>query len=190
MQASGFVLAGGGSTRMGRNKALLPLRGNTLVEHVAGIVRQAAGSVTLIGDPAQLAHLGLPVVPDILTGSGPASGIYTALTVTSSDWNLIAGCDMPAITCDILLDLLRHAAEVSNPIDCVAATGPDGEPEPLCAVYHRRCLSAVARAIRDNRLKMKQLLAELDTRLMPVDPAVVANVNTPAEWAEFEAKLS
>ena len=74
MQASGFVLAGGGSTRMGRNKALLPFRGSTLVQHIAGIVRQAAGSVTLIGDPVQLAHLGLPVVADILPGSGPASG--------------------------------------------------------------------------------------------------------------------
>jgi molybdopterin-guanine dinucleotide biosynthesis protein A len=190
MQASGFVLAGGGSTRMGRNKALLPFRGSTLVEHVAGIVRQAAGSVTLIGDPVQLGHLGLPVVADKLPASGPASGIYTALTITSSDWNLIAGCDMPALTCDILLDLLRRAAAVSNPIDCLAATGPDGEPEPLCAVYHRRCLPAVARAIRDKRLKMKQLLAELDTLLMPVDPAAVANVNTPGEWAEFEAKLS
>ncbi len=97
---------------------------------------------------------------------------------------------MPALTCDILLDLLRRAAAVSNPIDCLAATGPDGEPEPLCAVYHRRCLPAVTRAIREKRFKMKQLLAELDTVLMPVDPAAVANVNTLAEWAEFEAKLS
>jgi molybdopterin-guanine dinucleotide biosynthesis protein A len=48
----------------------------------------------------------------------------------------------------------------------------------------------VARAIAENRLKMKNLLAELDTQLMPVDPAAVANVNTPAEWAAFEAKLS
>jgi molybdopterin-guanine dinucleotide biosynthesis protein A len=190
MQASGFVLAGGGSTRMGRNKALLPFRGMTLVEHVAGIVREAAGSVTLIGDPVQLGHLGLPVVADKLPASGPASGIYTALSITSSDWNLIAGCDMPAITCGVLLDLLRRAAVTPNQIDCVAAAGPDGEPEPLCAVYHLRCLPAVARAIRENRLKMKNLLAELGIELMPVNPAVVANVNTPAEWAEFEAKLT
>ena len=110
------------------------------------------------------------------------------MTIASTDWNLIAGCDMPAITCEILLDLLRQTAATS--VDCIAATGPDGEPEPLCAVYHRRCLAAVARAIRENRLKMKNLLAELDTRLVPVDPAAVANVNTPAQWAEFAAKLS
>jgi molybdopterin-guanine dinucleotide biosynthesis protein A len=186
MQASGFVLAGGGSTRMGRNKALLPFRGMTLVEHVAGIVRQVAGSVTLIGDPVQIGHLGLPVVPDKLPGRGPLSGIYTALTMTSSGWNLIAGCDMPAITGDILLGLLRRAALAPIAINCVAAAGPDGESEPLCAVYHRRCLPAVARAIREKRLKMKDLLAEIGTESRPVDPSAVANVNTPAEWAEFE----
>lgn len=189
MQASGFVLAGGGSTRMGRNKALLPFRGKTLVEHVAGIVRDAAGSVTLIGDPVQLGHLGWPVVCDKMPGYGPAGGLYTALTMTSTDWNLIVGCDMPALSSDILPGLLRRAALAPNGIHCIAAAGGDGEPEPLCAVYHRLCLPAVTQAIRDNRLKMKKLLAELNTGLMPVDPAAVANVNTLAEWAEFEAKL-
>ena len=186
MQASGFVLAGGGSTRMGRNKALLPFHGNTLVEHVAGIVAQATGSATLIGDPVQLGHLGLPVVPDALPASGPASGIYTALSMTSTDWNLIAGCDMPALTREILLDLLRCAALTRA--DCVAAAGRDGELEPLCAVYHRRCLPAVARGVRENRLKMKNLLAELGAESMPVDAAALVNLNTPTEWAEFETK--
>ena len=189
MQASGFVLAGGGSTRMGRNKALLPFHGITLVEHIARIVREAAGSVTLIGDPAQLGHLGLPVVPDTLPGCGPASGIYTALTMTSTDWNLIAGCDMPAITRDILAGLLRRAAVTPVAIDCIVAAGPDGDAEPLCAAYHRRCLPVVARAIRDNRLKMKNLLVEFSTEMLSVDASALANVNTPAEWAEFEAKL-
>ena len=81
MQASGFVLAGGASKRMGQDKALLPYRGTTLVEHVAKTVREAAGSVALIGDPARLGQLGLPVFPDELPSCGPASGIYTALRV-------------------------------------------------------------------------------------------------------------
>jgi molybdenum cofactor guanylyltransferase len=187
MQASGFVLAGGGSTRMGRNKALLPFHGMTLVEHIAGIVREAAGSVTLIGDPGQLGYLGLPVIPDQIAGRGPAGGIETALTMTTTDWNLIAGCDMPGLTCDILLRLLGRAALTTT--NCVAAAVSDGEPEPLCAVYHRRCLPVVDRAIRENRLKMKNLLAELGAELVPVDPAAIANANTPGEWAEFEAKL-
>jgi molybdopterin-guanine dinucleotide biosynthesis protein A len=172
---------------MGRNKALLPFRGTTLVQHIAGMVRDAAGSVTLIGDPRELGHLNLPLVSDLVPGFGPASGIYTALTISLSDWNLVAGCDMPGITRQILLDLLYRAETTSA--DCVAAAGSDAEPEPLCAVYHRRCLPAVSRALRDNRLRMKTLLAELGAETMPVAPSAVANVNTPEEWAEFEANL-
>jgi molybdopterin-guanine dinucleotide biosynthesis protein A len=106
--------------------------------------------------------------------------------MTATDWVLIAGCDMPALTPEILTGLLS-AARI--PSVCIAASGADGEPEPLCAVYHRRCLPAVARAIRENRFKMRDLLKELGVESLPVDPGAVANVNTPAEWVEFEAKL-
>jgi molybdopterin-guanine dinucleotide biosynthesis protein A len=187
MQASGFVLAGGASKRMGQDKALLPYRGTTLVEHVAKTVREAAGSVALIGDTARLGHLGLPVFPDELPGCGPASGIYTALKITETDWNVLVACDMPAVSSDILRVLLLRAETAER--SCVAAAGPYGQPEPLCAVYHRRCLPALARAIRDKRLRMRDLIKEIGAIWMPVDVSALANVNTPAEWAEFDTKL-
>ena len=184
MQVSGFVLAGGRSKRMGREKALLPYRHATLVEHVAGAVRDAAGSVTLVGDPAKLGGLGLPVLPDTIPGCGPASGIATALKATHTDWNLIVACDMPAISSGILGELLR-AAETTG-ANCVAAAAPDGEPEPLCALYHRRCLRVLARAILDKRLKMKELLNEIGVRTVAVPRAALANVNTADEWLQFQ----
>jgi molybdopterin-guanine dinucleotide biosynthesis protein A len=187
MQASGFVLAGGGSKRMGRDKALLPYRGTTLVEHVAKTVFEGAGSASLIGDPDRLGHLGLAVFPDELPSCGPASGIFTALRVTSTDWNLVLACDMPSVTVDILRLLLQRAETSER--NCVAAIGPYGQPEPLCAAYHRRCLPALTRAIRDKRLRMRDLVKEIGAIWMPVDASALANVNTPAEWAEFEAKL-
>jgi molybdopterin-guanine dinucleotide biosynthesis protein A len=188
MQASGFVLAGGASKRMGRDKALLPYGGATLVEHVAKTVLEAAGSVALVGDPDKLAQLGLPVFPDELPGCGPSSGIYTALRVTATDWNLVVACDMPSVSVDILRVLLLRAETADR--NCVAAVGPYGQPEPLCAVYHRRCLPALARAIRDKRLRMRDLIKELGAIWMRVDASALANVNTPAEWAEFESKPS
>jgi len=172
---------------MGQDKALLPYRGTTLVEHVAKTVREAAGSVALIGDPARLGHLGLAVFPDELPGCGPASGIYTALRGTETDWNLVVACDMPAVSLDILRELLGRAETAER--NCVAATGPFGQPEPLCAVYHRRCLPALGRAIRDKRLRMRDLIKEIGAIWIKVDSSALANVNTPAEWAEFEAKL-
>jgi molybdopterin-guanine dinucleotide biosynthesis protein A len=187
MQASGFVLAGGASKRMGQDKALLPYRGTTLVEHVAKTVAEAAGSVALIGDANRLAYLGLAVFPDEVPGCGPASGIYTALRVTDTDWNLVLACDMPAVSADLLRELLRRAETTER--SCVAAIGAYGEPEPLCAVYHRRCLLALGRAIRDRRLRMRDLLKEIGAIWVKVDASALANVNTPSEWAEFEAKL-
>ena len=72
--------------------------------------------------------------------------------------------------------------------NCVAAVGSYGQPEPLCAAYHRRCLPMLTRAIRDKRLRMRDLIKEIGAVWMRVDASALANVNTPAEWAEFEAK--
>jgi molybdopterin-guanine dinucleotide biosynthesis protein A len=188
MQSSGFVLAGGASKRMGQPKALLPYQGTTLIEHIAKTLAEAAGYVALIGEPDRLGHLGLPVFPDEQPGSGPASGIYTALTITKTDWSLVVACDMPAVTADLLRALLLRAETAKR--DCVAAVGPYGQPEPLCAVYHRRCLPALTRAIRDKRLRMRDFVKEIGAVWVAVDKSAIANVNTPGEWAEFEAKPS
>src|SRR5260370_42365165 len=55
---AGYILVGGKSSRMGQDKAFLPFGNTTLVQHVAETVRAAAGSVTLIGDPANYSDLG------------------------------------------------------------------------------------------------------------------------------------
>jgi molybdenum cofactor guanylyltransferase len=188
MQASGFVLAGGRSQRMGQEKALLPYCGRTLVECVAQTMCEVVCPVTLMGDPAKFGHLGLPVIPDEVPSCGPASGIYTALRASATDWNLILACDMPAVSREVLRQLLLAAETTER--HCVAASGADGQPEPLCAVYHRRCLPALTRAIRDKRLKMRDFLNEIGAICVPVDKSALANVNTPAEWAEFETKPS
>src|SRR5438270_4435707 len=92
---AGFVLTGGRSSRMGRDKALLPVGGSgpaggfTMVERTAELVRAAADSVTLIGMPERYAHLALPVVADVVEDCGPIGGVLTALTVTQADSNLI-----------------------------------------------------------------------------------------------------
>jgi len=153
---------------MGRDKAFLPYRGTTLVEYIAKVVHEAAGSVVLIGDPARYAGLGYPVHADEQPSCGPLGGVYTALAVSSTPWNLVVACDMPGLSSAVLRELLARARESGR--RCVMASGHDGALEPLCAVYHQSCLPVVERALRYKQLKMNDLIAELEALAVPVEP--------------------
>src|SRR5437868_193761 len=93
---AGFLLAGGRSSRMGRDKALLAVGNSTLLEIVAARVRDAAGSVIVIGPPDHYAYLGLTVQADLIPDCGPLGAVYTALKTSEADWNLLVACDMPS----------------------------------------------------------------------------------------------
>jgi molybdopterin-guanine dinucleotide biosynthesis protein A len=133
---------------MGRDKALLPLGGSTMVEQIAAQVRGAAGNVTLIGSPEKYGHLGFKVVPDEIENCGPLGGLYTALRLTKADWNVLVACDMPGVTADFLRQLFDAADG-----DCVVPE-IDGKIDPLCAVYHARVAVAAELAIHRKLLKM------------------------------------
>jgi molybdopterin-guanine dinucleotide biosynthesis protein A len=183
MFSAGFVLAGGASFRMGRDKALLPFAGGVLVEHVAREVEAAADSVTLLGDPALYGHLGWPVWNDLVPGRGPIGALYTALRRTEADWNLFVACDMPHIRRQDLALLLEQAS--TTEADCVAPLDEEKRSHPLCAAYHRRVLQAVTRALNDNHLKMQDLLATLQTAYTrAIGSEHLTNVNTPEEWLD------
>lgn len=179
---AGFVLAGGRSTRMGQDKALLPWKGSTLIESVAREVLQAAGNVTLIGSPELYGNLGFPVIPDQIEGCGPMGGLHAALTVTIADWNLVVACDMPDVSHRLLEELLA-AAEASG-ADALVPQTPAGL-EPLCAVYHVRLLPAVESSIHSKLLKMHDFVSRIEARLWPVSHAgVFRNLNTPKQLSE------
>ncbi len=184
MEQAGFVLVGGRSSRMGRDKALLPFRGRTLAGHVAEAVARAAGTVTLVGDAERYAFLGYPVLPDRMQGAGPLAGIQAALEASEAAWNLVVACDLPGVDAGFLSGLLEAARSAGA--DGLLAAGRTGLPEPLCAVYHRRCLPAVAAALERGAFKVTDALAGLDMRIWRVqDDGRLANMNTPQEWDRF-----
>lgn len=179
---AGFLLAGGRSSRMGRDKALLPIDGRTFAEHIAQKILEAAGSVALIGPAGKYP---LKSFPDLLPGNGPLGGVYTALHYSSSDWNLIVACDMPYITVELFEHLFRAAesADSAHDADCVVPGSPGGALEPLCAIYHRRCASAALSAITRKSLKMHDFVSGLKMSLAPIeDLSAFKNINTPQEW--------
>jgi molybdenum cofactor guanylyltransferase len=174
---SGFVLAGGASTRMGEDKALLKLGGVPLILRTARLAAPLVGSVTVVGPPERYAALGLRVLPDREAGQGPLRGIATALAHTASDWNLVVACDLPYLTAAWLEHLVSRAVASSS-----AAVLPQSAaagmllPEPLCAMYHRRAGPAIEAALERGVRKVTDGLAGLRLDWIP-----------PAEWKAFDS---
>ncbi|MBV8907245.1 MAG: molybdenum cofactor guanylyltransferase [Acidobacteriia bacterium] len=169
---------------MGRDKALLPLRGRALGQYIADAVAAAAGRVVLVGDPERYGPLGYPVIPDRYPGEGPLGGILTALADTAADWNLVLACDMPEVETHFLETLL-HAAEERGG-DVLTPAGPSGRSEPLCSVYHRRALPAFELVFARGERKISAALAAVRTAVLPVAGVdFTQNINTPEDWAPY-----
>jgi phospholipid/cholesterol/gamma-HCH transport system ATP-binding protein len=178
---AGFVLVGGGSKRMGQDKALLPVGSDVLVTRIAKIVAAAAGSVALVGNPDRYNGTGFPVIADLYPGFGPVGGIVTALSNTPAEWNLVVACDMPNVTVEFLASLL--AVAVGSEAQCVIPVTPDGRHHPLCAVYRRSAFDVLKQAVERNIHRLLTAIEPLSVRSLPVStPEVLVNVNTPDEW--------
>jgi molybdopterin-guanine dinucleotide biosynthesis protein A len=182
---SAWVLTGGRSSRMGRDKALIDINGRPLALRVAEEAGRFCDSVSLVGDPALYGMLGLRVVPDTFPGQGPLAGIEAALGASGVDWNLIVACDMPALGSAAIERLFELNA------DCALPQYEDGRVEPLCAVYHRRCHAPVRAALESGVRKVTDALRRLEAdgfavRYLPVSSAEpFANLNTPREVQEY-----
>ena len=191
---AGFILAGGASSRMGRDKAWLELGGRPLLVRTAQLLEPLVAPVTVIGPPERYSGLGLRVVPDDRAGLGPLGGISTALSLSSSPWNLILGCDLPYLSAAWLEHLVARA--LASAADAVLAETANG-PEPLCAMYHQRCGPAIAAALGRGVRKVTQGLAGLvvetitaaEWKAFDSDGWLFKNMNTPADYTEAQARL-
>ncbi len=183
MSAAGFVLTGGQSSRMGQDKALLPVDGEPLVAIIARTLETVADPVMLVGQPEKFRNLPWPCLGDLRPHAGPMAGVETALSNTAAELNLIVGCDMPGIDADVLGRLLQHARHSSAL--CVIASDANGRQHPLLAVYRAQCLTAIRAALNAGQLKLTRFVQEIGAEFLHVN-AAVANVNTPADWIRWQ----
>ena len=174
MPVSGFVLAGGKSTRMGRDKALLEWRGHTLLDHMVNLLRQAADPVQVVGrDP----------LPDRLPGLGPLSGMATGLEASSTDANLFVAVDLPHLTADFL-KYLRSRLENSSHLLLACKIGSDF---PLCLGLWRPMLPEIKRRLAFGHLSVRALIESTEIEFISenellragFDSTIFRNINTP-----------
>ncbi len=186
---SGIVLAGGQSRRMGYNKALLELEGQTLIARVLERLSPLCDELIISANDVELyADLPAQVVPDLIAGRGALSGIHAGLATMRHDKAVVVACDMPFLS----LSLLRYMVVMSSGYDVVAPR-VDGFFEPLHAVYSARCVEPIAQLIAKGPRRVVDLYRQI--RLREVTKADVqlfdaalsfVNVNTHKEWAEVQ----
>jgi molybdopterin-guanine dinucleotide biosynthesis protein A len=179
---AGFVLAGGQSRRMGRDKALLVVNNEPMLARVARQVQAAAGSAAIIGPPGRYAHLGFEVIGDRVPGSGPLGGIDTALSLGRAWWNLILACDLPFVGPEMLEALLERAR--GSAALCVVPHSD--RPEPLCAVYSLAAAAAIRSAFDGGVRKITDALEGLPVEWHRVEhERALTNLNTADDWEAF-----
>ena len=192
------MLAGGGSTRFGQDKALARIGDEALLARLCSVMRGVTPCVTIIGSPEKYAAFGAKCIPDRWPGEGPLGGIITALRATSEtgvgEWNVIIGCDMPFLISDSLTYLVQRAQ--TSEAEVVTAKSAHGL-EPLCACWRASCAEKLQRAFESGIRKvtegMKHLSMEVldETHWKRFDSAdrLFWNMNTPSDYQEAKRIL-
>ena len=183
-----FVLAGGKSTRMGKDKAFLEFKGRILLARALELAAGSGREVRIVGSPAKFAAFG-KVIEDIYRDHGPLAGIHAALKSSSTELNLMLAVDLPFVQPDFLKYLIS-AARATNALATVPRT-EDGL-QPLCAVYRREFAKVAEQSLAQGKNKIDALFAEVETRTVEPEELSRAgfsgkmfrNLNTPEEFDE------
>jgi molybdopterin-guanine dinucleotide biosynthesis protein A len=195
----GYVLAGGGSTRFGRDKALAEIDGKSMLLRMCELLRGLGGEVRVVTAPGKHAELGVTRLADRWPGEGPLGGILTALRATdetgdSPQWNLIVGCDMPFLTREWLDYLVERS--MASRAEVVVPRSANGL-EPLCACWRGGGAETVQRAfdrgVRKVTEAMKQLSMEIidesDWKRFDSAGRLFWNMNTAVDFEEAKKFL-
>jgi molybdopterin-guanine dinucleotide biosynthesis protein A len=194
LRIGGYVLAGGGSTRFGRDKAFVELGGLPMLGRMIVLLQGVASNVKVVGAPEKYAQFEREMVNDRWPGEGPLGGIITALEdvakdSTRSEWNVIVSCDMPFLTRDWMEFLVERSA-VSN-AEVVVAHSAHG-PEPLCACWRTDAAETLRAAFERGVRKVTEGIALLRSEVLDesawkrFDSAgrLFWNMNTAADFEE------
>lgn len=188
--ASAIVLAGGRSTRMGRDKAFMPFRGRPVVETVIAVLEKVFEEIIVVTDrPGLYGHLRVRGVRDVFPRAGPLGGIHTGLVASTTHSNFVAACDMPFLHAGFI----RHMLASSRDLDALVPR-IGGYLEPTHAVYTKNCIIPIEKMIASRNLAVRSFfplvrvgyLDEEEMRRFDPDLRMFTNLNTTREMSQAE----
>ena len=177
------ILAGGRSSRMGRDKALLPFGGYaTLAEYQYRRLNRIFPQVLLSAKEDKF-PFPAPLIPDTSDESSPMVALASILSTVKSEAVFILGVDLPFVD-EAVIGKLLEAFALHPEAEAVIPVSPGG-PEPLCALYTRRLLPRIEDSLRAGRHRLQDLFESGEILEIPFDNAEpFANLNRPEEYEE------
>ena len=191
MTITSIILAGGRSSRLGREKLAEVIAGKSLTERAISSLSSLSQEILIVVSQQQArsslslyTYAEAKTVVDLYSGRGSLIGIYTGLVHSANFLNLVVACDMPFLN----LDLLRYMVNISPGFDVVIPRIGD-QMEPLHAVYSRNCIGPMEKQIKQGNLKITGFFDSLKVKyvgkeeLDRFDPERLSffNINTEAD---------
>lgn len=180
---SGFILAGGNSSRMGSDKALLLVEDEPLLQRMIGLLKPVCRTIAISCQRDDYSEFNVPLIPDAFVGYGPIAGLYSSLDHSKTEWNLIVSVDVPFVN-EVLFRYLFSGIGAN---DCVIPEHEAGL-EPLVALYSKRCLPVLKEMLLSGDYKLRNLFPKLNTRKLDCNelvqkyPRLFFNLNRPGDY--------
>jgi molybdopterin-guanine dinucleotide biosynthesis protein A len=182
--STGVILAGGKSSRMGENKALLNLDGRPFVAHVASTLQAVFDRVVVVAnDDSTYGFLGLEIFGDIYHDCGPLGGIHSALVHANNRDIFVSACDTPFITKDLVNYIIAFESRALAKVP-----SHNNRVHPLCGLYTQDCVTMIVKRLESRRLRVLDFLEEAQATVIPISPELpffreelFANFNSPAD---------
>lgn len=183
------ILAGGRSSRMQSNKALLPYRGGRFIEAIYRLLSSLFVEVILVtNNPEHYEFLPCKKIPDIYEGMGVLAGIHSGLYHSSSPTIFAVACDMPYL----MESLIRHMASRADAGGVLIPESPSGF-EPLHALYGKGCLAAIEATLQSGHRRIVSFFDQANVSTLNVeqvayfDPSFASfiNINTPRDYYDL-----
>jgi len=186
----GAVLAGGGSRRLGRDKAGASLGEARLIDHAVAALVGACDEVIVVSSRTDTPEGSWALVPDLRDSCGPLAGIEAALDAAAR-----RGCEAVfVLACDLPLVDAAVVERVVGALGAASAAAPrrDGDPdvEPLCAVYRSSCLEAATVLLDSGARAANALFGAVDGVRVEIAREVFLNVNTEHDLERASSVLA
>ena len=202
MDISGILLAGGGSRRMGVNKALLEFGGIPLISILSRQLSEIAKTVVICcseidKEKDTYGFLELPILTDIYANLGPLGGLHAGLSYSQTEWNAVIACDLPFASKEMLEHMLQLLENPEQTIQAIVPVAANGKVQPLFALYHTSVLPSLNEALVQQQSRVMEWLQGLKVLYIPEDEFPdsltlgydsLLNMNTPEDYRKATQK--